>query len=279
MDYAQLAALGPEIKRRIDESYAAEVDDPRWHMGASQIGAECMRSVWLDFRWVKQETFSGRMRRLFKRGHKEEPLIIEHLKRIGIEVEALDPTTGEQFRGSCVMGHYGGSGDGAGVLPPDLMGLRLQLECKTHNRKSFLQLVKHGVRANKPKHYIQMCVYGAFFGLEYGLYFAVNKDDDDIHIEVVKLEKGVAEDAKRKAEILITSKVAPARISASSAHFVCKQCHFAPICHSGMAPEKNCRSCISAAPGEGGTWHCERWGIPIPRDKAALGCQSWQSII
>jgi len=279
MEYVQLQALGAELKRRIDAAYEAEVDEPRWHLGASVIGDECHRRVWLDYRWIKSEKFSGRMRRLFKRGHKEELLIIEHLKKIGIQVTALDPTTGKQFRGSCVFGHYGGSGDGEGLLPADLLGLRLQLECKTHNHKSFLQIVKHGVRASKPKHYIQMCVYGSFFGLDYGLYFAVDKDTDDIHIEVVRLEPGVAEDAKRKAEILIFSKSPPPRISASAAHFVCKQCHFAPVCHAGMVADKNCRSCRNAYPAEGGKWGCQKWQIEIPRDKAPLGCDDWQSII
>ena len=42
--------------------------EPRWHLGASEIGDDCMRRVWMKFRWIKQEQFDGRRLRLFKQG-------------------------------------------------------------------------------------------------------------------------------------------------------------------------------------------------------------------
>jgi len=65
-------------------------DGHRSHLGASQIGEECKRKLWYVFRWCFQEQFSGRMYRLFNRGHLEENRFIEWLEGIGAKVWAED---------------------------------------------------------------------------------------------------------------------------------------------------------------------------------------------
>ena len=276
-----LPALSAEIKRRIDVHSASGEDDPRWHLGASEIGDECLRRVWYRFRWIKHESFSGRMRRLFERGHSEEARISALLRAIGCTVSEYDPTTGKQWRGSVLFGHYGGSCDGIGNVSLGEVSLPVQLEYKTHSLKSFNDLVKHGVKASKPKHYTQMCVYGKFNNLEIGLYFAVCKDNDDIHTELVTLDRDIADRAERQAEMLINAKSPPNRISANPSFYKCKSCYLVGVCHGRENADRNCRSCKFAVPSDSGNaeWICNRWNAIIPREAAPQGCDEWVSLI
>lgn len=275
-----LSELSAQLKSEIDAA-SEEKEDPRWHLGASQIGAECIRKIWLSFRWVKHERVNGRKARLFLRGHNEERRIVELLRATGFEVSPHDPATGNQWRFSILGGHYGGSSDGKCRHGAYFDNRWLQLECKTHNKQSFSDLVKNGVKKSKPQHYAQMCVYGKAFGLDMGLYFAVCKDDDDLHIEFVELDNEAANNAERIAEYVINSQTMPTGVSKKGTHFVCKMCHFHAVCHSGQSADHNCRSCRFARPSDEGeaAWVCERWNIPIPREHAGKGCGEWSSII
>ena len=58
----------------------------RGHLGASGIGAKCARQVWYGFRWAYREKHTGRLQRLFRRGHKEEFTMVEDLRLAGAEV-------------------------------------------------------------------------------------------------------------------------------------------------------------------------------------------------
>ena len=89
-------------------------------------------------------------------------------------------------------GHFSGSSDGRATpdrlqefAPFQLEGWGL-LEFKTSNDKGFKDLVNKGIATSKPGHYIQMQVYMHKLGLEWGLYMAVNKNDDGIYYEFVR---------------------------------------------------------------------------------------------
>src|SRR5258706_6836432 len=98
---------------KLTEEYSIETypTEHRAHLGVSIIGEKCSRKLWYSFRWCKLEQFSGRMRRLFNRGHKEEEKFKELLSWMGFFVREIDPTTNKQYKFSALGGHYGGSGD------------------------------------------------------------------------------------------------------------------------------------------------------------------------
>lgn len=249
----------------------------REHLGASVIGHPCSRKIWYDFHWCKLEQFDGRMRRLFSRGHYEEPRFIEMLRAIGFNVVEVDPDTGKQFRIYGVHGHFGGSGDSKAIMPwlPDLPIL---LEFKTHNQRSFLQLVEKKLMLSKPQHYTQMCMYGKGYGYKYGLYCAVNKNDDDIYFELVELNWNHSLQSENKAADIITAKFPPQKISDNPAYFECKFCDKRGICHYNEPVEINCRSCKMSSPIENAEWFCSRFNAIIPKDFIAKGCPDHVSI-
>lgn len=266
-----------DLADRIDdaiEEYSAQSlkDKPRTHLGISEIGSECVRQVWYKFRWMKHEEFSGRMLRLFKRGHREESRYISYLEGIGCKVEQYDET-GKQFRISSVMGHYGGSCDGRVITP--WYDDKLLVEFKTHNTKSFSHYLDKGLHKSKPKHYNQMCGYGYHMGLQYAIYFPENKNDDSIKTTVVKLDWQRGMQLEKRAAEIITSQEPPAKISENPSFFECQYCAFKDICHNNEVPIKNCRSCRLCKPVENAQWHCSRYNQIIPEAYIKVGCDGW----
>ena len=230
LTHVQLLELKDNIETALDEwSIKTLSDGPRNHLGISEIGEDCKRKLWYKFRWVAFEQFDGRMLRLFKRGHREEEKYINYLEGIGFKVQRFDGN-GKQFRVSGFLGHYGGSCDGVGYSPwyPDLP---LLLEFKTHNTKSFVHYVEKGLQISKPKHLDQMNCYGYKMGIEYGLYFPENKNDDDIKVTVLKLDWNRAKQLEIKAQEIISAGEAPPRISDNPAFWECKLCTFKENCH------------------------------------------------
>jgi hypothetical protein len=275
---------------------AFEEKEPRWHIGASVIGGECLREAWYAFRWVKQEKKNGRQYRLLNRGHLEEPRFIERLRGIGFQIFELD-SEGKQYRVSGHKGHYGGSLDTVAFAPPRYeINLPLLVEYKTHSEKSFTKLAgkqigKHptlirdrasaeGVKKSKPQHYSQMCSYGQAYQLKYALYCAVNKNTDEIHFEIVDLDWTHGVNLYDRAGRVIFSQTPPDKVSSSPAYFYCKTlCPMLQICHYGGKPDRNCRSCEHAFPVDEGGWYCRVHETNLTREQVVQGCPQWRAIV
>jgi len=267
-----------DIDRYCEETYN---DGHRRHLGASLIGNECSRYLWNVFRWLSAEQFSGRMLRLFQRGHLEEARFTEYLTGIGAQVVEFQPDADgnqnkgeQQYRIKAVMGHFGGSLDGQLMLPERygiLFGMLSEYKTKGTGA-GFVKLCKEGVKLVHPQHYAQMSMYGRAYGYKYALYMCVNKNDDSLHVEVVELDWQLGEELERKAYDIITAQVPPAKIAETPAFHVCKRCHFSDICFSGGQVEKNCRSCVNARPVDNGEWYCSVFEDVIPSDFIKQGC-------
>lgn len=240
----------------IGDAYREDDMPFRTHMGASQIGDDCARSIWYNFRWATKPSFDGRMLRLFNRGHLEEGRFIAALLMIGCEVYQQDEN-GNQYRISDAGGHFGGSGDGVVVNLPDLApGQPALSEFKTHSDKSFKKLEAEGVRNSKPEHFTQMQVYMRKMGIAAALYMAVNKNDDALYAEIVHLDTEYADKYIARGVTLVFTDVPPRKINESSSWWKCKWCDHRPTCHMGKAPEVTCRSCTKSKVMKDGTWTC-----------------------
>ena len=273
--------LAERIKSDIDTFCGFHYENKhREHLGASEIGEKCARKLWYIFRWMHREQFEGRMLRLFNRGHQTEDRFIIWLRGILAQVWSHSED-GEQFHISAAENHFGGSLDSILRLPerygslPDFLG-----EYKTHNDKNFKKLVKSGVMISHPKHYNQMCTYGAqpMYNFDYGVYFGINKNDDDIHVEVVALDHSVGNDNIKKAERIIYAVEAPNRIAASPAYAECSYCPMQGICHLGKPVDVNCRSCVNASPVANAEWFCKFHNAIIPKNVILTGCQEWKEL-
>jgi len=224
----------------------------------SQIGHPCERHLWYKFRWAHPpEQFTGQTLRLFNTGHREEARLIEDLRNVGIDVQDVDPETGEQWEVKALDGHFTGHADGilTGVL--EAPKARHLFEAKTHNQKSFDQLVKHGVREAKPEHVAQMQIYMGLLSLTRAFYLAKNKTA-----------------LMAKAERIKDSHIPLARISDDPDFFRCKafKCPSYDICHGGEMPLRNCRTCLHSSPINDGKWYCQRHEKELTYDDQTRGC-------
>lgn len=277
----ELADIASRTRQDID-TYCMKLfaQEPREHLGASEIGEECQRRIWANWRWLAQKQFAPRMLRLFDRGYNTEGRCTEFLRAAGWYVDEVDPTTGEQFVFSDIGGHYGGSCDARSSHPFYFPGEWLVNEYKTHNEKSFIKLRKDGVRKSKPRHYRQHCSYGRRFGCRYGVYMGINKNDDDIHLEIVELDWTLADDLTEQARTVITSQFPLQRMkNASPSFFTCKTCEHLGNCFYRQTPDKNCRSCTNANPVDNGEWLCAQFNQIIPEHVIKVGCDAWRSIV
>jgi len=270
-------ALAKKVKEAIDLYCETAYDGGfRSHLGGSEIGHECSRLLWYKFRWCFKEKFDGRMQRLFNRGHREEARFVEWLRGIGAEVWEFQPDGKTQFRISAVMGHFGGSLDGIVKLPPEFgFDKPMLLEFKTNGTgKGFDDLAKNGMAIAKPQHYAQTCVYGSdpAYLFEYVLYFNICKNDDNLHVEVVRLDHNHGNNMRAKAERIILAEAPPARLSDNPTFHKCNYCAAKDICHKSAIPLKNCRSCKNAKPVENVQWFCSVFNDVIPKDFIETGC-------
>lgn len=260
----RIAMIIPEpihtVSTLIDQYHEDNQEPPRPHMGASMLGHSCERWLWLNFRWVVQEHFPGRILRLFRRGHMEEVTVVSDLRAAGLDVSGLQNHV--KF-GS----HVSGSTDGIVSGVPESPNKKHVLEVKTHSKKSFDSLVKDGVEKSKPMHFIQMQVYMLGLGLERALYYAICKDDDRIYTERVKLDKALAEKYVERGKRIALSDRMPPPLSADPSWYECKFCPAHSFCHKGETPKKfSCRTCAHATAKEDSTWRCEKHdadGIPV----------------
>jgi len=269
-----------QIKENIEEglekwSIKTLSDEPRTHLGISEIGEPCARKLYYKFHWVKFEQHSGHMLRLFKRGHREEEKYVNYLEGIGCSVSRFDEN-GKQFKVPGVLGHYGGSCDG--IVHTPWSNNSFLLECKTHNTKSFTYYVANGLAKANPMHLDQMHCYGWKLNLQYGIYFPENKNDDDIQVAVIKLDWDRAAQLEKKAEEIIKASEPPPRISDNPSYFSCSYCFAKDVCHFNAVPQRNCRSCRQASAVDGGLWHCSRFNLEIPSKFIKSGCDQWTPI-
>lgn len=184
---------------------------------------------------------------------------------------------GDQDSADPVMSHFAGSCDGkirGPHLPP---GWGLE-EFKTHNDKSFKMLNAQGVIKSKPAHFIQMQMYMHYMKLDWALYVAVNKNDDELYFELVRYEPYIAAQAIDLARVVLTSREAPKKISQDPSFFECKWCAYSSICHYGELPAKSCRACVFAGPAGKKTWYCRQYNQTIPDNFVPEGCANWGPI-
>jgi hypothetical protein len=257
----------------IERMYKArgDAEKSRPHLGASIIGRKCKRAIWYSFRWALPSDHSGRLYRLFQRGHLEEIQFVKDLRDIGVEVHEFDDD-GNQIRFTDCEGHMGGSCDGMGRKFPEAPKSWAVLEFKTHGEKSFNELAAKGVKEAKPEHYVQMNMYMGWSETDRALYLAVNKNTDALHSEWVHFDKQVFEDNVTKAMGIIMSAEPPEKISLDPAWFECKFCDYYTLCHQNKVAKPSCRTCASSTPVAEGQWSCDKFKSVIPLENQYDGC-------
>ena len=280
-----------EAMPHAEDAYSEEESDFRAHLGASVIGRECPREVWYSFHWTTLRKHSGQLLRLFNRGHLEEPRMVALLRMIGCTVYQFD-ADGNQFRITGHKGHYGGSLDSVVVGCPDIPDHPILGEYKTHNDKSFQKLKVEGVIASKWEHFVQMQQYMGKMQLCASLYMATNKNDDEIHAELIQFDPAQYQRYEQRSVQIIDAREPPPKISDTPGFWKCKFCDHRDVCHLKALPARNCRTCVHSLPGDDGIWWCnnkerqlellfpaqnpEREDFTLTKTRQLKGCEHYE---
>lgn len=266
-------ALG-QLLPQLEDAYQEKNIQFRSHMGASLLGKQCKRSIWYGFNWVQEPNFDGRMIRLFNRGHLEEARFMALLVQAGIAIW-FKKEDGGQFAFSNCNGHYGGSLD---IVAKGIVGyenIPFLVECKTHSEKSFQKLITTGVESSKPEHVIQMNQYMGHYNLTHALYFAVNKNNDEIYCEIILFDKKKFDFELQLARTVVNKRTPPMRHTKEKAHFVCKYCEVNKICWDKKPPQKTCRTCNNVEMIENGNWRCKLTMVNLDKESQYRACHQY----
>lgn len=248
----------PETIKRIFAHYEAKrKNEHRPHLGGSQIGRECQRALWYQFRWAWTPRFEGRMLRLFETGDREEERIVRNLRDIGVKVWDRDPETGKQVRFEACGGHFALSLDGVGEGFAESSAPHT-LEFKTMNTKNFKALTAKGLKETQPIYWAQCQVGMHLAGLDRCYFFAVCKETDAIYGERVKADPAEGMMLIAKADNIVFAENPPPRLSEEPSDWRCKFCPYWAICHGCKIPEVHCRTCAHVTPERDGTWSCAK---------------------
>lgn len=231
-----------------------EIDQEiREYLGMSMIGHPCLRFLQYYLKMSYKTSISKRIKRLFNVGHDSEPIIIKSLEEIGAII------TDTQLELIGFAGHWKGHIDGNVINLPACEKTLHLLEMKTHNDKSFKDLIRNKVRVSKPMHYAQVQRYMGGQGLKRALYVAMNKNDSTYYTERIYFDQEYYDGLLCKEQAIIFAEELLPRIGTGKITWhECRFCDAKDVCFGLKEPEKNCRTCKFVEMHNKGVWLCAR---------------------
>jgi len=212
----------------------------RRYLGASRLGVSCERQLQYEYAQApvdSDKAFSGRILRIFERGHRNEESVVGWLRAAGfvLKTEGKD---GQQFGFSVAHGKLQGHCDGVFVGGPEGFAYPALWETKCTGQKAFRELQKSGLAVAKPVYAAQVAIYQAYFGLHENpaIFTAINADSMEIYTELVPFDAALAQRMSDRAVKVITATEAGEllpRAFAQASHFECKFCSYAERCWGG----------------------------------------------
>ena len=254
------------------DAYKRPPSRPSVGINVGDLGHECDRKLWYDFRRVSPPEFiEGRKESIFETGKYWEERLTEKLIEIGCYVSEQQELV--KFVGGHVRGRIDGEVRSLPVAPKTVH----IVEFKSSNDKGFKELLTKGLQKGKPLHYAQCQMYMHGRSLTRALYVCVNKNDDDIFEQRVEYDATYCLRLLARAERIIKADDPPSRVSEKPTVPPCIWCKHKAVCHEGAWPLKNCRTCLHSTPittSENACWDCAKWQKPLTLAEQAAGCPS-----
>ena len=242
LDFNSTTTFSERFEALIDAGLQAreQQQTPRKYLGASRLGAACERQLQYEYAQAPvdpDKAFSGRILRIFERGHRMEDAFVGWLRAAGfiLKTEGKD---GQQFGFSVADGKLQGHCDGVFVGGPEGFAYPALWECKALGNKSWTDLAKKGLAVSKPVYAAQVAIYQAYLGLSEhpAIFTAVNADTMDIYTEAVPFDAALAQRMSDRAVKVIQASDAGELLPRSFAeptHFECRFCSYAERCWGG----------------------------------------------
>jgi len=248
----ELRAVAVDILAQIDQEL--ETNDrerpARDYLGGSRLGVECDRQLGYEYTNTVKDPgrdFNAKTLRIFRFGDAIEVLMVNWLRSAGFDIITNKPNGGQigfataphpETGAMRLRGHI----DGVVIGGPEhvKMAYPALLEIKSMNDKNFKKVVEGGIKKTKPEYYAQVQVYMAYLELFENpcLHITMNKNDSEIHAELMPFDAGAAQEASDKGLRVIEARAAEElpRIATKSTDWRCRFCDYAERCWSTTAP-------------------------------------------
>lgn len=261
---------------------AAQDKKARPYLGASSIGDDCHRKLWLGFHWATAPNFRAHTLKLFDDGHRSEDIQAKRLRMVdGLTLWTHNPA-GEQYGFVDLDGHFRGHYDGViqGLLQAPATPHVWEHKATAEASQRKLEKLKdeHGeknalVHWNKT-YYVQAQVYMRKTELERH-YMTVSSPGCRHTVSCrTDLVNEHADFAIKKAADIIASDRSPQRVSDDPGHWQCKFCQHYDLCQMrAELPLMNCRTCVSSSPAKSGFWTCDHNNKTLSVDDQRTGCE------
>lgn len=211
------------LSKKIEKVQSRNDKRTRNYIGASGIGAECLRQIWYEFKGYEAEDVPTKTRRTWAIGRHLEGLILTWLEEAGIEIaRTWDDLVSED------MPYFKGHLDSVWMKKGKPFAI---IEIKTAKDSSFNIFVKKGLRTWNAQYYAQVQSYMGMSGIHTAYILVLNKDSSDIADELVTFDEVFYEQLRRKAFLIANIEAIPSRINNSPLWFQCKLCKFNKVCH------------------------------------------------
>jgi hypothetical protein len=212
------------LSKKIEKVQSRDDRQTRDYIGASAIGAECLRQIWYEFKGVEAEAVPPKIRRTWAIGKHLEWLILNWLMSAGIEIKREWYTDLESEGMPFFKGHV----DAVWIKKDKPFAI---LEIKTANDASFNIFVKKGLRTWQPQYYAQIQTYMGMSGIHRAYILVLNKDTSDISDELVLFDEVFYQNLRQKASMIANAHAAPPKINGSPLWYACKMCKYHKVCH------------------------------------------------
>jgi len=244
---------------------------------------ECERALWFAFRMAFElEAKDGKKARLLDTAKLDQSRLIGDLYRAGIQVAE----TGSRV--TALGGHLRGRPQGNATNVPEAPKAVHVILCSTKNEKAFKQIavgvtsrkdgsVSKGVQEQSPSLYARAQIFMHLLKIERCLFVLENRGTSELHVERLKYDAAHGLQLMAKAERVITSNRAPAKISEDPAKYPCIMCPASSVCHGQAFGRNNCRTCIHSTPqiddaNQAARWHCARFDKLLTVEDQKAGC-------
>ena len=211
------------LSKKIEKVQSRNDKKVRDYIGASGIGAECLRQIWYEFKGFEAEEVPTKTRRTWAIGRHLEGLILDWLTDAGIEIaRTWDDLVSEG------MPFFKGHLDSVWIKKGKAFAI---IEIKTAKDASFNIFVKKGLRTWNPQYYAQIQSYMGMSGIHSAYILVLNKDNSEIADELVTFDPVFYQKLREKALMVSTANMPPPKINGSPLWFQCKMCKFNKVCH------------------------------------------------
>lgn len=227
-------------------------------IGAGRLGNDCLRAIGYQFHRVPVDPgreFSGRLYRIFDRGHDGESRMADYLRLAGFTV-LTENRHGRQFRYDIApyedgKGRVKGMADGVITAGPDFIvgesgHYKMAYPCLWENKelgtKSFNKIMRGGLRAYGGDYFpqVQMGMFHLSLTDNPALFTVKNADTQDIYAELIPADPAAIQATIDKAVRVVETRDPEElpRVASKPTDFRCKFCDYAARCWAEKAPPK-----------------------------------------